>query len=122
MKPKSQTAFILASCLAVVTVFMFFLEPTQTWWFPACPLHSLTGLYCPGCGSTRALHSLLHGEFARAFRFNPLAVIAPLLLGAIAVAPRATWRPTVGWTILAVVILFGVLRNIPLQILQVLRP
>jgi hypothetical protein len=24
---------------------------------PSCPLYALTGLYCPGCGSTRCLYS-----------------------------------------------------------------
>lgn len=47
---------------------------------PACPFHALTGLYCPGCGSTRSLHALLHGDLATALAMNPLLVVAlPLL-------------------------------------------
>lgn len=48
---------------------------------PQCVWFSLTGLYCPGCGSTRALHYLLHGELGRAFRMNGFMVLSlPLLL------------------------------------------
>lgn len=36
-----------------------------------CPFYELTGLYCPGCGSGRAVFSALHGRFAESFRFNP---------------------------------------------------
>jgi hypothetical protein len=63
----------------------------------ACPLHALTGLHCPGCGATRALWLLVHGEPARALAHNVLLLPA---LGYIvarwwhAVAPAATsWLP-----------------------------
>ena len=37
-----------------------------------CPLHALTGLYCPGCGGTRSLTALLHGDFLLAVHENPI--------------------------------------------------
>src|SRR5690349_2777045 len=40
--------------------------------FPKCPFHSLTGLLCPGCGSQRALHQILHGHIGASFKLNPL--------------------------------------------------
>lgn len=43
---------------------------------PACVFHSLTGLPCPTCGSTRAAYHFLHGHFAVSFLFNPLAFLA----------------------------------------------
>jgi hypothetical protein len=47
---------------------------------PACPFYALTGLYCPGCGSTRCLHALVHLDLAHAMATNPLLVVAlPLL-------------------------------------------
>jgi ABC-type amino acid transport system permease subunit len=40
----------------------------------------MTGLKCPGCGSQRAIHSLLHFDFVQAFRYNALLVLSlPLL-------------------------------------------
>jgi hypothetical protein len=40
--------------------------------FPKCPFHSLTGWLCPGCGSQRALHQILHAQFRASFKLNPL--------------------------------------------------
>ena len=37
-----------------------------------CPFYQLTGLYCPGCGSGRAVYALLRGELALSFRQNPM--------------------------------------------------
>ena len=47
---------------------------------PVCLFRNL-GLPCYGCGMTRALYLLLHGEFATAYGYNSLIIIAaPLLL------------------------------------------
>lgn len=43
---------------------------------PQCLFRRLTGLDCPGCGSQRALHALLHGEIGKAWRFNPFVFFA----------------------------------------------
>src|SRR5690554_3644064 len=46
-----------------------------------CIFHELTGLYCPGCGITRTVLSLLSLDFHQAFRFNPLLVfLLPLYI------------------------------------------
>ena len=54
--------------------------------FPVCPFHALTGWLCPGCGSQRALHDLMHGNFGEAFRHNALLVVSIPLL-----AVHAAW-------------------------------
>lgn len=41
--------------------------------FP-CMFHSLTGLYCPGCGGTRAVRSLLRGDLRMSFQYHPLVL------------------------------------------------
>jgi hypothetical protein len=43
--------------------------------FPPCLFKTLTGYHCIGCGLTRALHALVHGDVGRAFAMNPLAVL-----------------------------------------------
>ena len=48
--------------------------PTYRRFFPKCTLFEITGIYCPGCGSTRALRHLLCGNIAKAFSYNPLFV------------------------------------------------
>lgn len=102
----------------------FRLDPAQ-YPFPRCPVHWLTGLHCPGCGTQRALHALLHGRVGQALSFNLLAaLLAPVVvLGAVAElrgqlsgsARRQTvlYQPWVGWGVVAGTVLFTVLRNLP---------
>lgn len=62
-------------------VYLFVYEPGRSGFFPLCPFRFLTGLTCPGCGTTRALHELMHGHFLAAFMLNPLLLLAlPFLL------------------------------------------
>ena len=47
-----------------------------------CPFHAVTGWYCPGCGGTRAIIALFHGDVAAAWRDNAFALtLAPLAFG-----------------------------------------
>lgn len=80
---------------------------------PECPLYRLTGLYCAGCGGTRAIRALLHGDVAACFRQNPLL---PLLAAAAVLfcfRPRLLRNPAVPIGLAAAVVLFAVLRNLP---------
>ena len=61
-------------------VYLFVFEPGRTGFFPVCVFRLLTGLTCPGCGTARALHAILHGHFETAFMLNPLLLIASPLL------------------------------------------
>lgn len=40
-------------------------------WYPKCDFLSKTGLYCPGCGGTRAVKCLLKGDLIRSFLYHP---------------------------------------------------
>ncbi|MBI4890572.1 MAG: DUF2752 domain-containing protein [Acidobacteria bacterium] len=76
MRRRHWTLLILGG-LAVV----YACPPSQYGFYPLCPIKTLTGIACPGCGSTRALHALLHLRFVEAFALNPLfTCTAPLLL------------------------------------------
>ena len=61
--------------------------------FPPCMFHAFTGLYCIGCGLTRALHALVHGDVARAFGMNPLAMALLFLSPLLAAWKLGVWRP-----------------------------
>lgn len=61
--------------IAVIIYFLFSPEESGSF-FPPCPFHYVTGLDCPGCGSQRAIHHLLHLDFKMAFMRNPLLVMA----------------------------------------------
>lgn len=50
-------------------------DPGQNSFFPPCPFLWLTGLPCPGCGSQRCIHQLMHGHWQEAFLLNPLLVL-----------------------------------------------
>jgi len=130
MRKPLQDIALFGAIIAVGTVFYFF-DPETTALFPKCMFHEMTGLYCPGCGSTRALYCLLHGELRNAFRDNALVVLALPLLGAILLARAFRRRPPVvatqsklGWLglLLAVIVVFGIVRNIPCRPFSLLTP
>src|SRR5580700_1516854 len=66
-------AAMLAAFLGLVLLEIF--DPATSGIFPPCPVHYLTGWYCPGCGSLRAIHQLLHGNLRAAWAMNPLTVV-----------------------------------------------
>lgn len=39
-----------------------------------CAFHEVTGLYCPGCGATRAAKFLIRGDIKQSFVFNPIVL------------------------------------------------
>lgn len=90
-RPSSYTqttaVIALAACaITVVVVFCFFyyhFDPSRA---PRCFFKVLTGYDCPGCGSQRAFHSLLHGDVAAAWGYNPFVFFA---------VPAALWYFTV---------------------------
>jgi hypothetical protein len=94
---------------------------------PPCPIHAIFGLYCPGCGSLRSLHSLLNGNILQAWNYNPLVlcVLPIVFLGVIHefyphrhLAPSRI-RPWILWGLLGVTFTFGILRNTsPFQYLK----
>ena len=59
----------------------FWFDPEQYALFPKCVFHELTGWECPGCGSQRAIHSLLHGRPGQALAYNPLMVLSLPYIG-----------------------------------------
>jgi hypothetical protein len=112
---------------------LFKFDPEQHAFYPKCLLHALTGLNCAGCGSLRATHHLLHGEFSSAFRCNLLLVLAGILPIAVCyrwmrgesptrLAQRYSSKPALAWVFLGVALLFTVLRNLPLPAFAWMNP
>jgi hypothetical protein len=108
---------------ATVLALLFLFDPARHAFYPVCLFKKMTGYDCPGCGGLRAMHQLLRGDVWRAFQLNAMVVVALPLLGAWAVQAWATgsrgsrrkapvW--IAAWVVLAVVVGFGVLRNLPL--------
>ena len=61
---------LLAAALGILTE--RFLGISVRFQFPPCLFHLATGYYCPGCGGTRAVSALLHGQLLRSFVFHPV--------------------------------------------------
>lgn len=57
-----------------------------------CLFHEFTGLYCPGCGGTRAVKSLLHGNLILSFLYHPLVIYCGLVAVWFAVNYLIYWR------------------------------
>ena len=96
-------------------------------WLPACPFHALSGLYCPGCGTTRALHALLHFDWPTALAMNPLAVLTVPLLPLLLLHQLRPQFALPRWIAdarvwLVVVLAFAILRNLPWEPFTWLAP
>jgi hypothetical protein len=114
--------FFGATTIGIVAV-VFFFNPGTHGFYPVCMFHSLTGLNCPGCGATRALYALLHGNFMLALKDNALFVmlLAVLTIWSTRLAFRKLKKqpdafnvpPKFLWTLLVVGIVFAVVRNLP---------
>ncbi len=78
---RRSTVIAIWSVLAAGAAYLFVFEPGKSGFFPICLFRFFTGFTCPGCGTTRALHAILHGHFLTAFMLNPLFLIAiPFML------------------------------------------
>jgi hypothetical protein len=81
---RRSTVLVIWLLLGAGAAYLLVFEPGKSGFFPVCPFRFLTGFTCPGCGSTRALHQILHGHFATAFTLNPLLLLAiPFMLYAL---------------------------------------
>jgi hypothetical protein len=122
-RAKSLWTVVGAVVLSLALVALYCFDPANGGLYPRCGFHALTGLNCPACGSLRALHHLLHGGIAAAFKCNPLLVvllpIATVFLGRRLLAERNGLSPVRPanphwiWILLGVLIVFGILRNLP---------
>jgi hypothetical protein len=102
---------------------VFFFNPSTHGFYPVCMFHALTGWNCPGCGMTRALYALLHGNLLLALKDNALFVaslaVAGVWSGRCAVRKLRN-RPAdlkisskILWLFLVLAVLFAVVRNLP---------
>lgn len=122
------SASMLAGAVAVA-----YFDPTTAGFFPVCPLYSMTGFACPGCGLTRGFHALFHGDMLGALDYNALLPGFALLMGFLFVSMTLTairgrglsinlLKPNYLWVFLILLLVFGVLRNIPVYPFSVLFP
>ncbi|MDB5013393.1 MAG: rane protein [Daejeonella sp.] len=119
--------YVIVGVSVILCLTYFIFNPAFFDIFPKCPFHELFGLDCPGCGSQRAFHSLLNGDVLKAVDYNLMFVTAlpiwlfyyicqlvSLLTGKEIRLKmfRAVLNPKL---IFSVVLVFWIVRNIPIK-------
>jgi hypothetical protein len=106
-------------------------DPSRHGFYPRCWFHDATGWHCPGCGTLRGLHELTRGDWPGAVRRNALVFgVAPVVAAGLLGLNRwrrgrgGASRPVVwmGWVLVGVTLLFGLLRNLPFPPFSLLAP
>lgn len=131
-RKKLLPAAMFATAAAALAA-LYFSDPAKSGLFPPCPLRYLTGWYCPGCGSLRAIHQLLHGNLGVAWALNPLTVLLlPFVVYGLTSHAlfeiRGQYLPRLFlpafWirALCAVIIVFGIARNLPFHPFDLLAP
>lgn len=110
-----------AFVLAIILLYIY--DPMATDISYKCPIKSLTGFDCPGCGGQRAMHAMLHFRVREAVAYNPFLVIVTLYLAGVIIirflnGPRIDrirnilLSEKVVWIYLAMMTIWTVVRNI----------
>ena len=134
---KKEIRIIISAGVFVIllagTLFLYYHNPKDGLGL-VCPIYTLTGYYCPGCGAGRACYAILHMQFYQAFRYNPLLVlILPwlilyylicwiqwLICGREKLSVNIPlWIPM---TVLIMMLIYGIVRNISVYPFTVLAP
>ena len=120
---KRRALIIITAVVAVIAAIVYFyFDPSSSRLFPRCLFLETTGVKCPGCGSQRAIHALLHGNVAAAWQFNAMVVIAiPLIAFYVAVSVgkdrwsrlyRVLFSRTVLFSLVGLIVLWWMVRNV----------
>lgn len=119
--------------MAAVSGVVWYFNPSNFNFFPVCPLLNLTGFACPGCGLTRGFHAFFHGDLVTAMDYNALLPLFILIfafvaasLAVFAVTGKGLMKlessPKFLIGLLAIMIVFGIMRNLPFYPFTFLYP
>ncbi|MBK5720471.1 DUF2752 domain-containing protein [Dysgonomonas sp. Marseille-P4677] len=125
-KKSKHIQQLLAIVFLLLTggLFYYLFSPEESDLFPKCVFHSMTGLDCPGCGSQRAIHHLLHLRIKEAFLSNALLILViPYIILCIYIEyfggkekfpkiRKIVFSKTAIWGILIIILLFWIGRNL----------
>lgn len=113
---------VLVMLLMVLASVYYFIDPMEVRWMPRCIWKVATGTDCPGCGSQRMAHALMHGDFSTALHANAYAFcMLPLIVGLVWLEfsrerhprlYRLVHAPAVIWALGISVLVWWVVRNL----------
>lgn len=114
--------FSMAIAFVIAIVLLFIYDPTTAGFSYHCPVKSLTGFDCPGCGGQRAVHAMLHFRVKEALAYNPFLVIVTIYLASVIIirclkGPRIDkirrfiLGETMVWIYLVLMIIWTIARN-----------
>ena len=133
-KLESRAVYSAMALLAIAgAAVIYIFDPRVPGIYPVCPFFGLTGYHCAGCGTLRALHSLIHADIAGALGYNAFTVTAlPFIAYSYLSGVKRVFmdRPLPGmfiphrwiWALLAAIVSFWIIRNLPLHPFSVLAP
>ncbi len=109
--------FALGFTGAGAALFLYVKNPAGVELIPPCPFRAATGLYCPGCGTLRGLHELLHLRVLQAMHYNILMVSSLPLVAALAgydvLGRHPSQRSGFVYAYVCTVLIYWVGRNLP---------
>lgn len=116
---KYKSAFKLKMLLIFIAgilgcVLLYYFNPEESGWMPRCPFLVITGLKCPGCGTLRGIHCLLHLQFANAWSMNPYMILSIPLIGTLLIVPRLARSVILDVIITISIVLYWIMRNLAL--------
>lgn len=122
LRPAWTAPALVGAATVAATAVLRVRTPYAPGSYGVCPSVALFGVWCPACGGLRAVHELATSDVGAAFAMNPLFVLAvPVLLTLWAwwlLGTLDRGRPLrlstgAAWATLAVLVVFGVARNVP---------
>lgn len=121
--PPAWRAPVTAGLVALAGTAVVGIGNPNTTHVPLCPLKAVTGLDCPLCGGLRAVHSLTRADLVGALGHNLIFTLSVpvLVVGYVIwllrsfgqpVAPRLRLPSWTNLALLAVALVFAVVRNV----------
>lgn len=108
--------------VVILAVIYYFVDPMEVRWMPKCIWKMATGTDCPGCGSQRMAHALMHGDLRGAWCANAYALCMLPLIGFMVWLDffrerhprlyRRVYAPVAVWMLGASVFVWWVARNL----------
>ena len=119
----------------LIVIYFYSFYHNQTPFTIKCMFHSVTGLWCPGCGGQRAFSLLLHGHILQSLRYNIMLPFALFLCGYVYYILIEVWilgnkkansglsiPPKFASYFLIFLLVYSILRNIPVSPFIYLAP